>query len=326
MAKIITSLHYYSKRILTITAILLLAACNSDETKLQGYFEGDYAYIASAVAGNLTKRFVDHGDQVVVNQPLFVLDPEPETNKLAQANSQLTQATQQLLDLQKGARATIIENIQADLNQAQAGLDFAQKTFKRYQVLSQTAAIDKSSLDQAKADYEEKLQAVKSVAAKLAEANLGARENQINAQKAAVAAAAAIVKQAEWSLLQKSIRSPATAQIFNTLYEQGEFVGAGQPVIVLLLSQNNKIVFFVPAKILSMIKVGDQVVFDCDNCKNSYQATINFISPSAEFTPPVIFSQESRDKLVYRVEANPTAAVAKKFHPGQPVDVMIKTK
>lgn len=94
-------------------------------------------------------------------------------------------------------------------------------------------------------------------------------------------------------MLQKSIRAGAASEVFNTLYDLGEFVGAQQPVVVLLFTENNKIVFFVPERFLSLIKIGSELIFDCDSCQNSYPAKISFISPSAEFTPPVIFSQKS---------------------------------
>lgn len=310
------------KRIFIISIAIVITACNPKESVFQGYVEGEYSYISSAVSGNLTKRLVNRGDQVIVSQPLFVLDPQPETARLEQAKSQLTQATQQLLDLQKGQRSTIIEKYTAQLEQARAGSDFSSRNLERYQSLYKNAAIDKSSLDQAVSQYNEDLQLVKSLEAQLAEAKLGARENQITAQQAAMAAAEAAVKQAEWALLQKSVRSPVNAQVFDTLFELGEFVGSGQPVVSLLPPEKIKLIFFVPENFLSRVKINSAISINCDSCKQGYGAKVNFISPTAEFTPPVIFSKDSRDKLVYRIEAKPNdIEVAKKLHPGQPVDV-----
>lgn len=320
-SRLMMECYQWIGRIVTIFFMaLVLVACSSEEPSLQGYIEGDYAYISSAVSGHLTSRLVNRGDQVKIGQPLFILDSQPETAKLEQAQSQLTQARQKLIDLQKGARSTVLENIQAQLAQKRAGLDLARQTFERYQALYQDAAVDKSSFDQAKTQYDEKLQIVKSAEAQLAEARLGAREDQIAGQKSAVDAAVAVEKQAQWMLLQKSIVSSVDAQVFDTLYEPGEFVAAGQPVVVLLPTDKIKVIFFVPEKILSEIVVGEEVLIDCDSCKNRYKAKIRFISPSAEYTPPVIFSKDSREKLVYRVEAVPVHAG--KFHPGQPVDII----
>lgn len=312
------------KTILIFLMPLFLFGCKSDERVFQGYVEGVYTHISSAVSGNLTKNLVSKGGQVKANQPLFVLDPQPETDILSQAEFQLDQAKQRLLDLQKGARPTVIENIKAQLKRAKADHEFADKTYKRYQRLYPSGAIGKAKLDEASSQYKQSLQAVKAIEAQLADSLLGARENQILAQKAIVKGAEAAVKKAQWALLQKSVRSPVSAHVFSTVYDPGEFVGAGQPAVVLLSPENIKVIFFVSEKIISQLSIGDKVVIDCDSCKDSYGAKVTFISPNAEFTPPVIFSKDSREKLVYKVEAKTSAQVAKTLHPGQPVDVIIE--
>jgi HlyD family secretion protein len=50
-------------------------------------------------------------------------------------------------------------------------------------------------------------------------------------------------------------------------------------------------------------------------------AKLSFIAPQSEYTPPVIYSQENRSKLVFMIELRFEDAVAAKLHPGQPVDV-----
>jgi HlyD family secretion protein len=52
--------------------------------------------------------------------------------------------------------------------------------------------------------------------------------------------------------------------------------------------------------------------------------TVSFVSPEAEYTPPVIYSRESRSKLVFMIELRFEPDVAAKLHPGQPVDVRRK--
>jgi len=61
----------------------------------------------------------------------------------------------------------------------------------------------------------------------------------------------------------------------------------------------------------------------CDGCGAPFEARIRFVASSAEFTPPVIYSREQRARLVYLVEAVPSAADAQKLHAGQPVDVTL---
>lgn len=323
MEIVLTTIRKLVKAAIIALLSFALFGCDYNDDVVQGYVEGDYAYISSAVSGSLAQKLVDRGDIVTKDQPLFVLDPEPETSKLNQAKFELARAKQQLINLQKGARATIIEGIEAQLRQAQSALLLTKKTYTRYKSLYRSSAVDKESLDEVRQQYEQSLQKVKEVESSLAEAKLGARENLIKAQKAAVLAARAAKDQAQWALLQKSVRAPVDAKVFDTLYETGEYVKASYPVVVLLAPENIKVVFFVSEKIVSTVAIGNEVVIDCDSCKNSYKAKVSYISPSAEFTPPVIFSQSSRDKLVYRVEAKMSTQYATKFHPGQPVDVFL---
>jgi len=302
---------------------ICLTGCLQKHNTFQGYVEGKYTYVASAISGNLAQLPIKRGDQVKINQLLFTLDPEPEASKLKQTQQQLAQAQQVLVDLQKGQRQTIIDSLHAQRSQAEAEMNFAAVTLQRYTILHSKAAIDKEAVDRARSTYDRSRERIKEIDANLAEAKQGARENVITAQQATVEALTASVKQATWALEQKTVNSPVTAEVFDTLYEPGEFVVAGRPVVSLLPPDKLKVVFFVPEKVVGKIHVGEGIAFGCDNCETIYTAAISFISPNAEYTPPVIYSQESRDKLVYRIEANLKPELALKLHPGQPLDVTL---
>lgn len=313
------------KFILLIIA-LCLAGCNRNHNTYQGYIEGKYTYVASAVSGNLAQLLVKRGDQVKPNQILFVLDPEPETSKLKQTEKRLAEAEQVLNNLQKGQRTTILTALNAQKTQAEAALDFAQKTLKRDETLRRQGVIDQATLDQARSVYKQSLDKVKEIDANLAEAKLGARENLIAAQAAAVEALNGYVQEARWAIEQKTVRAQVAAQVFDTLYEPNEFVAAGRPAISLLPPDKMKVIFFVPEKIVSQLHVGDSISFGCDSCTTNYPANISFVSPNAEYTPPVIYSEGSRDKLVYRIEVNLKPEIAVNVHPGQPVDIILNSK
>jgi len=60
------------------------------------------------------------------------------------------------------------------------------------------------------------------------------------------------------------------------------------------------------------------VTISCDGCK-PLKAKISFIAAREEFTPPVIFSVENREKLVFKLEARAEGGLA--LNPGQPVEV-----
>jgi HlyD family secretion protein len=152
-------------------------------------------------------------------------------------------------------------------------------------------------------------------------AQLGSRSDQIAAAEANVRALEAALAKAEWDLSQKRQDAPQSGLIFDTLYRTGEWVAAGKPVVVLLPPANIKVRAFVPEARVGTIHVGDSVRVVVDGVSEPFSGKVSFISPQAEYTPPVIYSQESRSKLVFMIEAVFDPATAARLHPGQPVDV-----
>lgn len=305
-----------------LLGILILSACSSSEKNTtQGYIEARYIYIASNASGQLIERPISQGDQVKKGQLLFKLDPEPQESQLAQAEAQLSSAKQKLADLIAGQRSTVQKQIIGEIGQAEADLVLQKKKLPRYQELYKTHAIDKQTLDVVTAEYNSALEKVAQLKAKLADAQLGSRENQILAQEAEVKAQAANVRNLAWQLAQKTQAAPQAGEIFDTFYKTGEFVPAGQAVTALLTPDNIKVIFFIPEPQLSQIKLNQKISFTCDGCAATQTANISYISPTAEYTPPVIYSRSARAKLVYRVEALTPISDATKYHPGQPIDV-----
>jgi len=128
----------------------------------------------------------------------------------------------------------------------------------------------------------------------------------------------------EWSqtrLARRNAYSPSEATVEQIYYRPGETVPAGRPVVALLPPANLKLRFFAPQAVLPEIKYGQTVGVSCDGCEKGLTAKVSFIARSAEFTPPVIYSQEERAKLVFLIEARPEHP--EKFRVGQPVTVTL---
>jgi len=79
----------------------------------------------------------------------------------------------------------------------------------------------------------------------------------------------------------------------------------------------------VPQAKLPQVKVGEKISVKFDGATNAFSATVNYISTDAEYTPPVIFSRETRANLVFMIEAKFSPADAADLRPGQPVDVQL---
>jgi HlyD family secretion protein len=139
--------------------------------------------------------------------------------------------------------------------------------------------------------------------------------------EAALRQAKANLEWAQTRLARRNAHSPADGTIEQIYYRPGETVPAGRPVVALLPPGNLKIRFFAPQAVLPELKYGDSIGVTCDGCDTGLTAKISFIARSAEFTPPVIYSQEERAKLVFLIEARPERP--EKFRVGQPVTVTL---
>ena len=306
-------------------AALLFAGCSPEPAnRYQGYIEGEYVYVAAPLGGTLTNLAVARGDSVKAGQLLFELERQSEVDAVAQAEKNLAQAQAQLADLKKGERPTEIESLEAQLERAQADLKLSATELTRREKLQGSEVISKEELDQARAQQDANQAQIAQLTADLATAKLGGREDAIRAAQAVVESQRAALDRAQWSVDQKQQFAPTNAAVHDTLYRQGEYVAAGNPVVVLLPPENIKVRFFVPQDQLPRIKTGGSVSVMPDGAAHPISAAVNYISTQAEYTPPVIFSRETRANLVFMIEAKFSPADAAELRPGQPVDVELK--
>ncbi len=307
-----------------LIATAALASCSREAPPLyQGYAEGEYVRVAAPYAGSLTTLAVQRGVQVGAGAPLFALEQDNEKAARDEAAQGLKRAEAQLENLKKGKRPAELDAIVAQREQARAALKLSEADFARDEKLAKAGFISSQKLDADRTALQRNSERLKELEAQLATAKLAARVDEIRAAVAAVAAARATLARADWSLAQKSVTAPVAGLVQDTLYVQGEWVPAGSPVVSLLPPHNIKVRFFVPETRIGSLKTGQAVTLSCDGCAAPISAAISYISPQAEYTPPVIYSRENRGKLVYLIEARPAPADAAKLRPGQPMDVRL---
>jgi HlyD family secretion protein len=307
---------------LALALLCLGSACNrQDSGRLQGYVEGEFVYVASPGAGKLETLHVARGSQVKNGDPLFAIESVSERAARDEAARRLAQASANLEDLKKGKRPTEIAAIESQLQQAQAALILSEKQLKRQQELYKSGSSAVQDLDRARSAHDQDRQRVAQLEADLKTAQLGSRTDQIAAAEANVNALESALARTEWDLSQKQQSATQDSLVFDTIYRVGEWVPAGRPVVSLLPPANIKVRAFVPEHRVGSLHVGDSVRTHVDGVGNPFSGRISFISPQAEYTPPVIYSQESRTKLVFMIEIVFDSGTAAKLHPGQPVDV-----
>ncbi|SEQ59309.1 HlyD family secretion protein [Solimonas aquatica] len=307
-----------------VFVLLMLSACTGEQhNSWQAYAEGEFVYIASSQSGRLDELTVKRGDQLAAGAPLFRLESQRETAARQQARGQLAVAQAQLRDLQSGRRPAELAVIQAQLAQAQAAARLSAEQLRRDEAQLAVAAISQARLDASRAGATADEARVQELQRQLQVARLPGREQQLAAQAAQVEAAAAALRQADWALEQKTVKATQAGLVYDTLYRLGEWVPAGSPVLRMLPPQNLKLRFFVSETELGRLRTGMALRARCDGCAREITAHISFISPQAEYTPPVIYSNQTRDKLVFMIEARPQAQDAGLLHPGQPLQLSL---
>jgi HlyD family secretion protein len=306
-------------------ALAVLTGCSgSSNTTFQGYVEGEFVYMASSQPGRLEHLTVTRGQQVDRGTPLFTLEAIDERAGREQAREQLAAAAAQLADLETGKRPPEVAVVAAQLSQAQAAASKSALQRDRDEAQYKSGGISREQLEATLAQAASDAAHVSELASQLEVARLPGRAQQLKAQSRQVEAARAVLEQADWRLGEKAIAAPSAGLVYDTLYREGEWVAPGNPVVRMLPPQNIKVRFFVPEGVIGTLTAGRRVSLHCDGCAQEVPATITFVSNEAEYTPPVIYSNETRGKLVYMVEAHPTPADAVKLHPGQPLEVRLQ--
>ena len=302
-----------------LAVALAAAGCSHQPANTyQGYIEGKFVYVASPQSGRLDHLAVARGETVAVKQPLFAFDREPEASAVRNAQRLLESSQSRLADLETGKRPPEIDVTRAQLMQALAQKKQAGQILESDKKQYQAGGIARTDLITAEEAADASAARVRELEADLAVDALPAREQQIKAQQNQVAADRASLSETEWRLDQKNITSPRQGLVFDTLYREGEWVEAGNPVVQLLPPENMEVRFFVPETVVGKLKVGESVEVECDGCASTVTAAITFISP------PMIYSNENRSKLVFMIIAKPPEQKAALLHPGQPVEVTVE--
>ncbi len=309
---------------LIVTVGLTCGACSSRAGTFQGYVEGEFVYLASSQPGHLEQLAVARGEEVAAGAPVFRLESTEEKAEQAQAQQQLASTEAQLADLETGRRAPEIAVIRAQLAQAEAMAEKSALQRQRDETQYRAGGVSREQLEATLAQAASDAAHVNELRNQVEVAQLAGRSQQLKALSKQVLAAQAVLEQANWKLGQKSVTAPKAGLVYDTLYREGEWVAPGSPVVRMLPPQNVKVRFYVPETILGSLALGRKVGLYCDGCAADIPATITYVSEEAEYTPPVIYSNDTRNKLIYMIEAHPSPADALKLHPGQPLVVRLR--
>ena len=282
-----------------------------DPDMLPGYLEGETLFMDAPLSAAVKSIAVVRGQRVEAGTPLFAMDSVVLVAERSKVEAQLREAQAQVAVT--GAKARQVE---ANAVAAAAQSAKAQADLERY---LRVQHVDAAAVAQEQVDTAQAAVAGARARRDAAQSEAKAADLQVGASEAQVAQYEAALADVQARFDQLSPRAPSPARVQNVFYQTGEWATANQPVVSLLPDNKLQVRFFVPEAVLARYRIGEAIKFACDGCLPDLTAKISYISPQPEFTPPVIYSRKSRDRLVFLVEAVPDDA--RRLAPGLPVEV-----
>ena len=312
-------------RILAVAAALALGACREESGQLQGWVEADLVFVGPDEAGRIEALHVREGDTVAAGAPLFAVDSDLQSADLHTTSAQVAEARARLARLETAQqRKEEVAVLQAQEKRAESAVQLSTLELERQQALRAKGISAQAQFDVAQANSNRDKAQLEEVRRQITVARMASHEEDIAAARQSLAAAIARRDAAETRLARRKLAAPVDGAVQQVYYRPGEMVPASRPVVSILPPHNIKLRFFVAQALLPKIALGDAVAVACDGCRSGITAKVSFIARQAEFTPPVIYSLEERNKLVFMVEARPDAPDGLRV--GQPVQVALGPK
>lgn len=290
---------------------------------LQGNIDVRQVDLAFKVDGRITSLAVEEGDVVHTGQVVAQLDKRYFEDELKLARARRDNAAATLARLEHGSRPEEIAESRAQEAQQQATLTRARQDFERAERLVGKGAVSREAFDQARSALAEAEARVKYAQEGVRLAELGPRQEDIDAARAQLLGEDVAVVQAERRLADSELVVPSDGVILTRVREKGAIVAAGETVYTLTLASPVWVRTYVNEQDLGRIRPGLEAVVHTDSAPDKdYRGQIGFISPKAEFTPKTVETRELRTDLVYRLRvivANPDGGLRQ----GMPVTVTL---
>jgi len=312
-----------STLILLVMVAVISAGCRrgSEGTSIHasGHIEATEVRLAAKVGGRLLEAPLQEGESVPRGELVAKIDTVDAEHRLAAARATVESADAQLRLLLAGSRAEDLRRAEDHLAQAQAELDAARRDLDRLEGLADRGSATEKARDDARTRHEVAERAVAAARAELDKLIAGPRREEIEAARAQRAAASANMAAIEQQIADATVLTPRGGVITERIAEPGEVLPPGATLAVLTDIERPWVNVWIDEPTLSRVHLGDIVGVRVDGRNETFNATVSFISPVAEFTPKNVQTPEERAKLVFRVKL----ALDNRdgvFKPGMPAD------
>lgn len=275
---------------------------NDDELRLYGNVDIREVQLAFHDSGRIAKLHVTEGDPVPAGQLLAELDPVRYEASVARAKATVAAQQEVLSRLLAGSRPEEIAAARARVRAARATLEDARQTYERTKSLATTQFVSQQKLDNVLAAYKSAEASLDAEEQALTLAIKGPRQEDIAAARAQLEASQATLELARRELADTKLYAPSEGVIRDRILEPGDMAFPQTPVYTLALTQPIWVRAYVDEPDLGKIAPGMKADVMTDSFPDKiYRGWLGYISPSAEFTPKTVQTENLRSKLVYQV-------------------------
>jgi len=258
--------------------------------------------LAFNVSGRIARVLAQEGDRVQRGQILAELDTEQLRHAVAEAEARVAAQHQVVARLEAGSRPEEIRQARAQVEAARADAVNAEQNYRRLQSLAKQNFISQQQADNAKYALDAARARQNAVEETLRLLLAGSRREDIAAAKATLAAQEAALALVRRNLEDGSLKAPQDAVVENRILEAGDMASPQQPVYTLALVKPIWVRTYVGESDLGKLRQGNVAYVMTDSHPGKrYRGWIGFISPTAEFTPKAVQTEEVRTSLVYQV-------------------------
>lgn len=225
---------------------------------LQGEAETTDYRLSSKVPARVLEFRVQEGDRVHRGDTLVILEAPDIRAKLSQAEAAYAAARAQEQKAQNGTRQEQVQQTYELWQKARAGMDVAEKTYRRVDRLFEQGVMAEQKRDEARAQYEAMVATEKAARAQYDMALNGARREDKTAAGAQVERAQGAVNEVSSYVAETVLLAMADGEVTEIFPEVGELVGTGAPIMNLSCTEDVWFTFNIREDLLPGLQVGTE--------------------------------------------------------------------
>jgi len=259
--------------------------------------------VSPQVQARVVRVLVEEGQLVRPGDTLVLLTQSTMRADIAQREARVRAAEAGLREARAGARPREIERARADLRSAAAAALAAARDLERARPLAAAGAMSRQALDDAQATADAAAGRRDGARETLQLLQEGTRPERMQAARAEVASARALLAATEAVAQDLVLTAPVAGTVISRNAEPGELLAAGESALTLGESAAPYVWVYVPTRLLPRVRQGQLVRARLDGYpERPIDGSVVAISPEAEFTPRIALTEQERADLVFGVK------------------------